>query len=116
MIKTLATLTALTALTFFPVHAQAGDKQPATFKASILVDQTVSIEESYKSIQRQTRNACKRQIRNVKTFSTRFNYLRDCQAELMDASVKQAKNVDLSRYHASLSNPAKVKQFASTLR
>lgn len=112
MIKTIATLTAFAALTFLPAHAHAEDNDATTFEASIFVNSSASVEETYKRIERQSRSACKQQLRTVKNLSTRLDYMRSCKAELIEASVKEVKNAELTRYHAARTTPAQVRQFA----
>lgn len=115
-ITTLALATALAAtLGAQPAMAQsdAPDTSETRFVASFAIPAGGTTESVYKAIKRQSHVSCRKQLRQVRTFSARLDYMRSCKAELVDQAVDHINRVDLNQYHAQATGTTAPRQMAS---
>ena len=111
-----SSLIVTTALLAAPAYAQSDAETPETtnFQAAIEYDASASVETTYATLRKQSHLACKRQIKDVRTFAIRFNYMKSCSRELIDSAVKEIQNAQLSQYHAERTGEVVTRQFAQS--
>ncbi|MEL6687610.1 MAG: hypothetical protein AAFP97_08305 [Pseudomonadota bacterium] len=109
-----SSLIVTTALLAAPAYAQSDTETAPTtnFQAAIEYDATAPVEATYATLKKQSHLVCKRQIKDVRTFSIRFNYMQSCSRELIDSAVKEIQNAQLSQYHAAQQGKVATRQFA----
>ena len=115
MTKSLTTAFLFTIATLAsPAIAQAGDKP--VFKSALEYSQSAPIEETYQSFKSQSRQACVKQIRSVRSLYVRHQFLSQCSAELLDNAIAELSDPALTQYHAMQQGDVQTRRFAQTTR
>ncbi len=95
----------------------AGTASAATqFSATIRYDPTVSVAQTYQSIDQQVTRLCSREIRRAGrvTLSTRSRFMNSCRAELMEDAVNSINAPQLTAFYQSQTGaPQVAREYAS---